>query len=81
MYRDSHGLTVTAASEQAVRALDHAGLGYLSYRADLPDPMRAILAADPELGMGHCLKGYLAMLGYEQALLRLRPRPRPMPAA
>ena len=69
MYRDNHGLVVTAASERAVQALDHAVLGYLTYRADLPDRLRAVLAADPELGMGHCLKGYLAMLGYKQALL------------
>jgi len=69
MYRDNHGLVVTAASERAVQALDHAVLGYLTYRADLPDRLRAVLAADPELGMGHCLKGYLAMLGYKRALL------------
>ncbi len=69
MYRDSHGLAVTSISEQAVHALDHAVLGYLTYRADLPDRMRAVLATDPELAMGHCLKGYLAMLGYKQALL------------
>jgi hypothetical protein len=69
MYRDNQGLPVTAASNQAVQALDHAVLGYLTYRADLPDRLRAVLAADPELGMGHCLKGYLAMLGYKQALL------------
>jgi tetratricopeptide (TPR) repeat protein len=69
MYRDSYGLTVMAASDRAVQALDHAVLGYLTYRADLPDRLRAVLAADPELGMGHCLKGYLAMLGYRQALL------------
>jgi stage V sporulation protein SpoVS len=69
MYRDSHGLAVTAASECAVRTLDHAVLGYLTYRADLPDRLRAVFAADPELGMAHCLKGYLAMLGYKQVLV------------
>ncbi len=69
MYCDSRGLAVTTASQRAVDALDHTVLGYLTFRADLPDRLHAVFAADPELGLAHCLKGYLAMLGYRQALL------------
>ena len=40
--------------------------GYLKYRADLPDRMAALLAADPDWALAHCLKGYLTMLQYKQ---------------
>ena len=69
MQCDMHGLPVTAASDAAVRAFDHAMLGYLGYRADLTDRMRAVLAEDPGFGLAHCLKGYLIMLGYKQDAL------------
>jgi tetratricopeptide (TPR) repeat protein len=66
MFLDAHGLEVTASSADAVDAFDHALAGYLSYRADLPQRMAAVLSADPECGLAHCLKGYLAMLTYKQ---------------
>jgi tetratricopeptide (TPR) repeat protein len=69
MHRDAHGLEVTAASADAVEALDHALMGYLGYRADTPQRMAAVFEADPEFALGHCLKGYLAMLVYKQALV------------
>ena len=61
MVRDAHGLEVTAASAAAVKAFDHALVGYLSYRADMPQRMTALLEADPEFGLAHCLKGYLTI--------------------
>ncbi|HME21917.1 MAG TPA: tetratricopeptide repeat protein [Acetobacteraceae bacterium] len=67
MHRDAHGLEVTVASGAAVQAFDHALAGYLSYRADMPQRMTALLEADPEFGLAHCLKGYLTMLAYKQA--------------
>src|SRR5215472_16102303 len=67
MLRDAHGLEVTAASAAVVQAFDHALVGYLSYRADMPQRMTALLEADPEFGLAHCLKGYLTMLAYKQA--------------
>jgi tetratricopeptide (TPR) repeat protein len=69
MFQDVRGLTVTAASEDAVRAFDHAIGGYVGYHADLPRRMEALLALDPDCGMAHCLRGYLTMMGYNQALV------------
>ncbi len=69
MLRDAHGLEVTAGSAAAVRAFDHALIGYLGYRADTPLRMAAVFEADPEFGLAHCLKGYFAMLGYRQSLV------------
>jgi tetratricopeptide (TPR) repeat protein len=67
MTRDVHGLPVTTSSAEAGAAFDRAVLAYLKYRADTPDHLASTLAADPELGLAHCLKGYLAMLSYKQA--------------
>src|SRR5262249_49866411 len=69
MHRDAHGLEVTAASADAVEALDHALMGYLGYRADTPQRLAAVFEADPDFALAHCLKGYLAMLVYKQALV------------
>ena len=69
MLQDIRGLEISAASAAAVEAYDHAIDGYLTYRADIPRRMEAIFAADPDMGMGHCLKGYFAMLSYKAAAL------------
>jgi tetratricopeptide (TPR) repeat protein len=69
MHRDAHGLEVTAASATAVQAFDHALMGYIGYRADMPQRMEALFQADPDFGLAHCLKGYLAMLSYKRAAL------------
>ncbi|MGH7153584.1 MAG: tetratricopeptide repeat protein [Acetobacteraceae bacterium] len=69
MHRDCNGLVVTTASEAALTAFDRAVAGYVHYRADTGDRLSALLAADPECAMGHCLKGYFAMLGYNRSLL------------
>ncbi len=69
MFKDKRGLDVTAASADAVKLLDHAIDGYLTYHVDTPQRLAAALAADPDLGMAHCLKGYFAMLSYKQAML------------
>jgi len=66
MFRDIRALPMTAASAEAVQAYDHAIEGYLSYQSDLPARMEALFAADPECGMAHVLKGYLAMLAYKR---------------
>jgi tetratricopeptide (TPR) repeat protein len=67
MFQDAHGLEVTAASATAVQAFDHALMGYLNYRADMPQRMAALFESDPEFGMAHCLRGYFAMLSYKQS--------------
>jgi hypothetical protein len=65
--RDIHGLPITSSSAEASAAFDRTVLAYLKYRADTPDHLGRTLAADPEFGLAHCMKGYLAMLSYKQA--------------
>ena len=69
MYRDIHGLTVTAASEAAVQAIDHTLGGYLEFRADLPGRVEAMMRAGPDCGLAHAVKGYLTMLAYNARVL------------
>src|ERR1700733_13692711 len=64
MFKDCRGLTLTAVSEQAAIAFDHAIDGYLAYRVDMMSRMEALLAADPDFGLAHCLKGYLFLMGF-----------------
>jgi tetratricopeptide (TPR) repeat protein len=67
MPQDIHGLRISAASEEAAAAFDHALDGYLRYRADAGARVAALISADAEFGLAHCLKGYFAMLSYKQA--------------
>lgn len=67
MRHDAQGLAVTAGCDAAVSALDAAIDGYLTYRADTPERLARLLAADPEFGLAHCLKGYLAMSAFNAA--------------
>ena len=62
MHQDIHGLPISTASQAAAAAFDHAVLGYLKYRADMAARLGAVLAADGEFGLAHCLKGYFALL-------------------
>ena len=57
MQCDMHGLPVTAASDAAVRAFDHAMLGYLGYRADLTDRMRRRAGGRPGVRPGALPQG------------------------
>ena len=67
MFQDAHGLDVTAASADCRAGVRSCVMGYVSYRADMPQRMAALFEADPEFGLAHCLKGYFAMLSYKQA--------------
>ena len=64
MFQDCRGLVLTTVSAQAAAAFDHAIDGYLGYRADMAARMQALLAADPDFGLAHCLKGYLFLMGF-----------------
>ena len=66
---DLHGLTLSTTSPVAAQALNHALLGYLQYRADGPRRLAPLLAADPDFGLAHVLKGYFQMLGFNAANL------------
>ena len=67
MRHDIHGLPIATASDEAAAAFDHALSGYVKYRADAAARLAALLAADGEFALAHCLKGYFAMLSYKQA--------------
>jgi tetratricopeptide (TPR) repeat protein len=69
MFEDCRGLALTTVSERAALAFDHAIDGYLGYRADMAARMETLLAADPDFGMAHCLKGYLFMMGFRADVL------------
>jgi hypothetical protein len=47
MHRDAHGLEVTAASATAVQAFDHALMGYIGYRADMPQRIERCFRLTP----------------------------------
>lgn len=57
MFRDQHGLEMTAASEQAVAQYNRMMLHYLGIRADTGDRLKDVFDADPEMLMAHCAKG------------------------
>jgi tetratricopeptide (TPR) repeat protein len=78
MARDIRGLTLTAASDDAATAYDHALEGYLKYRADAGLRLKAVLTLDPQMPMGQVLQGVFAMLAMNVALL---PRARDAAAA
>jgi tetratricopeptide (TPR) repeat protein len=78
MPTDARGLAVTAASDAAADAFDHAVEGLLKYRADAGLRLQALFGLDPDMPMGHVLKGAFAMLSYNAAQL---PRAREAAAA
>ncbi len=60
--RDIRGLPITAASAEAVAAFDHVIAGYLGFRADVGDRLKAALAVDPECPLLLCARGYFTLL-------------------
>jgi tetratricopeptide (TPR) repeat protein len=69
MPRDAQNQLLTAASEGASGAYSYALEGYLSYRADTGQRVAAMLVADPQFGMAHVFKGYLALTPFEGTFL------------
>ena len=69
MPRDAQDHTVSAASDEAARAFDHAVEGYLMHRVDAAQRIAPVLAADPGFGMAHVLRGYLPMTAYDGTFL------------
>lgn len=69
MHLDARGLPVSIASAEAAAAFDHLVTGYLTYRADTPARLAALLEADPGCALAHCMQGYFAMLAFKQAVV------------
>jgi tetratricopeptide (TPR) repeat protein len=69
MQVDKRGLPISTQSAEAAAAYDHLIEGYLTQRADTPDRLGALLKADPDFALAHCMKGYFAMLAFKQAMV------------
>jgi len=69
MHLDARGLSLSTASAKAAAAFDHLVTGYLTQRADTPDRLKAVLEADPDFALAHCMQGYFAMLAFKQAVV------------
>ncbi len=69
MHLDARGLPLSTASPKAAAAFDHLVTGYLTFRVDTPDRLNAVLEADPDFALAHCMKGYFAMLAFKQAVV------------
>ena len=69
MHLDARGLPLATASAKAAAAFDHLVAGYLTQRVDIPARLAAVLDADPDFALAHCMKGYFAMLGFKQAIV------------
>jgi tetratricopeptide (TPR) repeat protein len=67
--KDLHGLAMSTQSLATAQAFNHAVAGYLAYRADAPQRLRQLLAADPEFALAHILRGYFSMLAFNVASL------------
>src|SRR5512143_74351 len=67
MHLDARGLPISTASAKAAAAFDHLIAGYLTQRADTPARLTALLQADPDFALAHCMQGYFAMLAFKQA--------------
>jgi len=66
---DAHGNLVTAANAGSVELLDRTVSAYLGFRKDTGDRLKETLAADPDLMMAHCLRGYFMMLFGQRAMV------------
>jgi len=69
MLPDARGLPLSTDSAEAAAAFDHLIVGYLTQRADTPTRLAAVLEADPDFALAHCMQGYFAMLGFKQAVV------------
>ena len=69
IHLDVRGLPISTHNAKAAAAFDHLVTGYLTYRADTPVRLDAVLEADPDFALAHCIKGYFAMLAFKQAVV------------
>ncbi len=61
-YPDSRGLALTAGSPEAAEAWDRTVRSYLGMRRDTGDRLKEAYAADADMPMAHCLRGYFMLL-------------------
>jgi tetratricopeptide (TPR) repeat protein len=66
---DKHGNLVTASSHQSVELLQQAVTAYLGFRKDTGDRLKEVFAAERDLALGHCVRGYFMMLFGQRAMV------------
>jgi tetratricopeptide (TPR) repeat protein len=66
---DIHGLTLSTRSAAAADSYNRALASLLGNRADFAAHLKAMLEADPQFALGHCFRGYGAMLMFNRAAL------------
>ena len=73
MYYDQFGLQITAANQEAVNQFNKAMDSYFKFLPDTMEHIDAAIAADPNMPIAHCFRGYLQLLAtkHEVALLTL----------
>jgi tetratricopeptide (TPR) repeat protein len=69
MPSDERGLETTAASQEAVTCYDATMAEYLGFGQQTGPRLKETLMADPNMVMGHCLKGYFFHLMGDAALV------------
>jgi tetratricopeptide (TPR) repeat protein len=69
MLSDPRGIVVTAASADSVTRLEATIAAYCAFRKDTGDRLKEALAADPQLVMGHILRGYFMLLLVKRELI------------
>ena len=61
-FADQHGIAVTSSSDEAVEFYNKSVTGYLGLRSDVGAELKGMFGADPDILMGHTLKGYFYKL-------------------
>jgi len=74
MFNNQWGEGVTAQGDDAVKALDETLMSYLGLGRETGDLLKKTLSADPDMVMGHCLKGYFYLLMASKPLLERLPK-------
>ena len=69
LVKDARGNPVTASGPLPVKLLDEAVESYLGFRKDTGDRLKAVLTAEPDFVLAHCLRGYLMMLFGQRAMV------------
>jgi tetratricopeptide (TPR) repeat protein len=69
MPQDAQGNALTIASAEAARAFDHVIEGFLTYRFDTGQRLKALLKLDAEAPLAQALSGLFAMLAYDRGFV------------
>jgi tetratricopeptide (TPR) repeat protein len=67
-YSDCRGLPMTAGSQAAVTAYDTLVRRFMAHGADAAPRLKAVMELDPDLVLGHCARGFCALILGRQEL-------------